>query len=176
MKPITIYSDFDGVYNIHQSSSTMTETIETENSEFLARKSQITWNPEIIQILKELLDTNIYDFVWHTTWNHAGNIRSAANIIGLDGVETYSPAVLNGEAKSRKEWTSWKAKSIVEDQTINPRPFIWIDDSAPIYWGDHVQGHVKSPSLVIIPDSKTGLSKKDLLKIVDWTDKQLNNK
>jgi len=173
MKPITIYSDFDGVYNISQSDDTVTATIQTENSEFLARKSKITWNPEIVELLKDLLKTDIYDFVWHTTWNHAGNIRTAANIMGLEGVETYSPISLNGGAKSRKEWTSWKAKSIVEDQAANPRPFIWIDDSAPIYWGDHVQGHSKAPSLVLIPNSKKGLCKEEILKIVDWTEEQL---
>lgn len=171
MKPIAIYSDFDGVYNVSPSKSTVTATIQPENSEFLARKSKITWEPEIVELLQDLLATDLYDFIWHTTWNHAGNIKNAANIMGLEGVETYSPVSLNRGARSRKEWTSWKAKSIVEDQTANPRPFIWIDDSAPIYWGDHVQGHVKSPSLVIIPNSKQGLTKDEILKVVEWTEK-----
>lgn len=176
MSLFRIYSDFDGVFNVSQTSETMKAAIETENSEFLSRKDRIIWNPAIVESFKQLLDTGFYDFVWHTTWNHGGNIKNAADLMGLDNIHNHSVTALNKEARNHKEWTSWKAEAIIEDQMKDPMPFIWIDDSAPLYWEDHVRGHTRESSLVIIPRSKFGLSKEHILEIVDWTSEQLKNK
>lgn len=173
MDLIKIYSDFNGVLNINESDLTVTASVKTANSEFLARKNKITWNPETISLLQDLLGTGFYSFLWHTTWNDAGNIKNAADLVGLTGLHDYSKANLNRNAKNRKEWTKWKAESIIKDQAENPMPFIWIDDNAPIYWADYVQGNVRSPSLVVTTDSKKGLSNEEILKIVEWSQNQL---
>lgn len=173
MSFFNIYADFDGVFNVTPSKETVSADIATENSEFLARKDQISWNPKIVGSFKQLLETGLYDFMWHTTWNHGSNIKNAADLMGLDNIHAHSVATLNKEARNRKEWTSWKADAIIENQILNPKPFIWIDDSAPIYWEDYVRGSVPSSSLVLIPKSRVGLSEAEILKIIDWSSEQL---
>lgn len=165
---IAFYSDFDGVYNIPISSATNSATVTTKNSVFLKPESVVSWNQEVVQMLLELLDTNVYDFTWHTTWNDGGNIVFAAETLGFTQKE-YSVSNLNSNAKGKREWTAWKAEHIIEDQTNNPRPFIWIDDCAPDFWEDHVRGHTREQSLIIKTNGRIGLTKKDILKIIDWT-------
>lgn len=168
MGKIAFYSDFDGVYNIPISSATKSATVKTNNSDFLKPESVISWNHEVVEMLIELLDTGLYDFMWHTTWNDGGNIVFAAETLGITH-NKYSLSKLNNQAQGKKEWTAWKAEHIIEDQTNNPRPFIWIDDSAPDFWEDHVKGHTREKSLIIRTNGRIGLTKEDIVKIIDWT-------
>lgn len=172
-KPFIIYSDFDGVYNIPESPLTVTAKVFTKNSEFLARKKKISWNPDSVGLLSQLLDTDLFNFIWHSTWNDAGNIQHAAEVMGLEGLDKYSDSNLNKLARNRREWTRWKAEKIIADQSVNSVPFIWIDDNAPAYWEDYVKGHVRAPSLIIKPNSKTGISKSDYKRIVEWSMDQM---
>lgn len=164
------YSDFDGVFNIPQSSGlTVTAAIEPENSDFLVNHRSISWNPEVLEIFMEMLATGKYDFTWLTTWNDAGNIELAAKKMGISEVCKHITAQLDKEARGKKAWTRWKAETIIADQANNPRPYIWVDDEAPTFWEDHVRGHTLAPSLVIKTHNSKGLTKKDLVKIIDWT-------
>lgn len=171
---IAIYSDFDGVFNISDSSATASATIETTDSHFLRNKDSINWSPEIVKSMNELLATGLYDFIWHTTWNDGGNILKAAEIMGFEGAMKHTDAVLNQNAGSKMEWTRWKAEYIIADQAENPRPFIWIDDLAPYFWGDHIRGSFRHLPLIIHTNGRVGLTNKDIVKIIDWTQKQLN--
>ena len=174
MAAIAWYSDFDGVYNVpsseHASSSAAVYPVD---SKFLTRHDMISWNPDVLASFEELIKTGHFDFIWHTTWNDASNIRLAAAAMGLVGFDTHTDAKLNEKAKNKREWTEWKAHSIVADQAINPRPFIWVDDNAPVFWEDFVRGHTRAPSLIIKTDSRHGLSRDNLLTILDWTSEQL---
>lgn len=166
---IVIYSDFDGVYNIPESPQTVTAAVATQHSKYLARKNTIAWNPGTVAMLRQLLGAGDFQFIWHTTWNHGGNIRLAAEAMGLPQLMDHTRALLNDRAPNRKEWTRWKAESIIQDQEANPRPFIWIDDKAPIFWEDHVKGHTRAPSLVVKTNSRDGLLPEDFIRIIDWT-------
>lgn len=170
---IVIYSDFDGVFNVPDSSATASATIDTSDSEILRKQGNISWNPEVVKSMSELLETGLYDFIWHTTWNDGGNIVKAAQAMGFENFVEHTEAVLNRTAVSKMEWTRWKAEYILEDQAKNPRPFIWIDDTAPFFWGDYIRGHFRVLPLIIHTNGRVGLTTKDIVKIIDWTQEQL---
>ena len=175
MSEIAWYSDFDGVFNIPKSSSqVVTANVLTKNSKFLKKHTDISWNPEILSIFMELIDTGKYDFTWLTTWNDAGNIRLAVEAMGIQELHDHVPANLNKDARGKREWTRWKAQTIIDDQKNNPRPYIWVDDDAPTFWEDYVRGHTLAPSLIIKTHGRKGLTKKDLIKIIDWSITQKN--
>lgn len=171
MTRIALYSDFDGVLNVLRShdDDLMTSQIVTRNSRFLARHHSISWNPRILTAFSQLLESGRYDFTWLTTWNDAGNISRAASIMGLADHVSHVEPRLNEGSQTRREWTRWKAEEIIRDQHESPRPYVWIDDDAPRYWSDHVQGHVLAPGLVIQPHSNVGLTADDIVSIIDFT-------
>lgn len=170
MIEIAWYSDFDGVFNIPKTvPSVTTMDILTKNSTFLRKHTTISWNPEVLESFVSLVETGMYDFTWLTTWNDAGNIKLAAETMGIPDLHEHIPANLNKDARGKREWTEWKAHTIVEDQKLNPRPYIWIDDDAPLFWEDYVRGHTRSEGLIIKPHRRSGLTKKHLLRILDWS-------
>lgn len=171
---IVIYSDFDGVFNISDSSAKSSAIVST-NSAVLAEELEIMWNAEVVKSMSELLDTGLYEFVWHTTWNDGGSIVEAAKAMGLESFVDHTEAVLNTRAKNKMEWTQWKAEHIIADQKVNPRPFIWIDDSAPFFWGDYIRGSFRELPLIIHTNGRVGLTKEDIVKIIDWTQKKVGN-
>lgn len=175
MTTVAWYSDFDGVFNISKNNPTVvTADVATEGSEFLSKYSDVTWDPEILDLFRAVVVAGKYDFSWLTTWNDAGSILRAAEAMGLHELYEYAPANLNRDARSKKEWTQWKAEFIIADQRNNPRPFIWIDDDAPTYWEDYVRGNTLAPSKIIKTSSRRGLARKDLANIIDWTLVQRN--
>ena len=113
-----------------------------------------------------------FDFTWLTTWNDGSNIKRAAEVMGVPHLDKHIPSNLNNKAQGKKSWTQWKAEAIIEDQKVNPRPYIWIDDDAPLFWEDHVRGHVYSQGLIIKPHRSSGLTKEHLLRIIDWSSYQ----
>lgn len=173
-KKIIIYSDFDGVFNVSDSSATASATVETVNSHFLRNKTEINWNPDVVNSMSELLDTGLYDFIWHTTWNDGSNIVKASELMGFKGLTKHTEADLNKNAVSKQEWTRWKAETILADQEKNPRPFIWIDDLAPFFWGDYIRGSFRELPLIIHTNGRIGLTKKDIVKIIDWTKEKVS--
>lgn len=162
-----IYSDFDGVYNIPKREGLSFAKVPTSGSKFFREETVISWNREIMDLLGEFLGLTGFIFVWLTTWNEHSLIKRAAQGMGFVHSD-HAPAALNHAAKDSKEWTEWKALHIIEDQRANPRPFVWIDDKAPHFWREFVEEHTDAPSLIITTDSHTGLTKDDLLKMVNW--------
>lgn len=165
---IAIYSDFDGVFNIKKTKNTRSIGVKTQDTEFLAPLSFVHWNPYVVVRMKEFLSSGDYEFIWHTTWNHGNNSKSAANSIGLLGLGNQSPARLNAKAVDKREWTQWKAEYIVQDQKRNPRPFIWIDDHAPLYWTELVEKNTQSPSKILLTNSETGLTLDEIDGLAEW--------
>ena len=162
-----VYSDFDGVYNIPKREGLSFAKVSTAGSKFFREETIVAWNREILELLGEFLQLTGFVFVWLTTWNEHSLIRGAAQGMNFP-YEEHAPAALNHEAQGSKEWTEWKAHHIVADQRENPRPFIWIDDKAPLYWREFVEEHTEAPSLILTTDSYAGLTKADLLSMVNW--------
>ena len=161
------YSDFDGVHNTPKRSGLRTARVATAGSKFFREETTVAWNREILELLTEFLQLTGFVFVWLTTWNEHSLIKRAASGMAFAHSD-HAPAALNHAAKDSKEWTEWKALHIIEDQRRNPRPFVWIDDKAPLFWREFVEEHTEAPSLIITTDSRSGLTKDELLKMVDW--------
>lgn len=173
-KKIVWYSDFDGVFNLSSSTdTTVTKDIVTRDSRYLRKHKKITWEPEVIEWVRELMNTGLFDFIWHTTWNDASNICQASKIMGLGELQEHTIPVFDEKALTKKDWTAWKAQTIVKDQAVKPSPFIWIDDESPDHWEDYVRGHTKSPSLIIKINSQTGLTKDNIVSIIDFTQQNI---
>ena len=163
------YSDFDGVHNTPKRSGLRTARVATAGSKFFRAETIIAWDQEMLELFGEFLRVAGFGLVWLTTWNEHSLIKRAAQGMGFPH-EEHAPAALNHEAKGSKEWTEWKALHIIADQRENPRPFIWIDDKAPLFWREFVEEHTVAPSLIIATDSHSGLTKADLLRMVDWAE------
>lgn len=162
-----VYSDFDGVYNIPKREGLSFARVPTAGSKFFKEETTIAWNRDILELLGEFLGIADFIFVWLTTWNEHSLIKRAAEGMGFVHSD-HAPAALNHAAKDSKEWTEWKALHIIEDQRRNPRPFIWIDDKAPLFWRAFVEEHTEASSLIITTDSSVGLTKDELLIMVNW--------
>lgn len=166
---IAWYSDFNGVFNIPKSNpSVETVSITPKGSDFLRKRKFISWDPMVLGLFNEVIETGLFDFQWITTWNDAGNIHRATEVMGIGHLNSHIEADLNKDARNKREWTKWKADTIIENQRLNPQPYIWVDDDAPIFWEDYVKGNTLAPSLIIKTSSKTGLTKNDLLTILNW--------
>lgn len=179
MRKFVIYSDFDGVHNIPVRQSvpscpgTVSVLVETDST--LLEPSQfINFDEQVRDDFNALLATGLYDLTWHTTWNDGNNILEASRKMGID-VSALDAIVsepnFNHEARGKRDWTEWKARYIIEDQKKNPRPFIWIDDEAPKHWADEVVDNVRDIGLIVQTESEVGLTRYDILKIVEWSQK-----
>lgn len=169
MSKITIYLDFDGVINVHGDNATDTAVIDIVNSMGKNVKRNIAWNQDNVDYLNELNETGLYRFVWHTTWNHEHNIDKAVEVIGFKGEYEKTTPVFDSDANNKREWTKWKADAIINDQAKNPSRFIWIDDKAPLFWDEYVIGRIKNPGTAIVPSSKTGITKENIITVIDWS-------
>lgn len=168
-RKVVWYSDFDGVYNISCDAEKAVGVDVSPRGKYLAAHNRIHWNPEVIGLMKEMYATNVFDFMWHTTWNDSGDIQIAAEAMGVPELSTFSTPNFNDRSRNKKDWTHWKAEYIIRDQAENPRPFIWVDDEAPKYWEDHVRGHTRAQSLIISPRRMNGIRVRDIVNVLDWT-------
>lgn len=161
----TIYIDFDGVINVPTGNSKV--EIDTK-SPYLAKYKTVRWNSEILASLFEVAKVCGAEIVWVTTWGDKQDIVEAVlKMIDIDKVYFLSPK-LKTESTNKKDWTSWKAEAIVKDQQHKKSPYVWIDDEALTFWQDYVAGSTFAPSLMIETDSKVGLTKDHLIKMIDW--------
>lgn len=162
-----VYSDFDGVYNVPKRTGLTTAKIRTAGSRFFRDETIIAWDEAILNLFGEFLKVTGFEFLWLTTWNEKSLIKRAAHGMGFPH-RNHAPSALNHRAKGSKEWTEWKARYIIADQRKNPRPFVWIDDKAPLFWRELVEELTEAPSLILATDSKEGLTKEEMLKMVLW--------
>lgn len=179
MQTIVIYSDFDGVHNTSKGAASEDlgiVSVEVETTSSLLKPSQVVFfNEPVRDDFNHLLNTGIFDLTWHTTWNDGESILEAAEKIGIKAGKAnvkVSEPDFNHDARGKKDWTEWKARYIIEDQKKNPRPFVWIDDESPKFWGDEVSGNVRSNGLIIQPKSRVGLTRAHILEIIEFAQKQ----
>lgn len=165
--PGVIYSDFDGVHNVPHREGLLTAQISTVDSRFFKDETEIAWNGDTLQLFLDFISASGFDLEWLTTWNEGGLIHRAAQGMNFPHLN-HVTVTLNGKARSKREWTHWKAAHIISDQRANPRPFIWIDDKAPYFWGEAVAQSTTAPSLIIPTDSIEGLTRQEILSMVTW--------
>lgn len=165
-----VYSDFDGVHNVPQREGLALAKIQTSGSRFFKDETTIAWDTEIFDLFAELILASGFELSWLTTWNEGSLISLAAEGMQFPHLN-HAPAALNHRARGKREWTEWKARHIIADQKKNPRPFIWIDDKAPLYWQEVVEQHTTAPSFILATDSHSGLTREEILQMVLWIEK-----
>lgn len=169
MKKFVIYVDFDGVFNLPEGTDgTVSAPFTAEGSQYLVKHENVTWRPDMVDAFNDLYNTGLFEILWVTTWNHAGNISTASEVMGFLPHDHIEPGPFNHEAKRKRDWTAWKAEAIIRDQEETPRPYIWIDDEAPKYWDYHVMGQVRDPGLILKPKKGVGITPEDVVKMIDW--------
>jgi hypothetical protein len=104
------------------------------------------------------------ELLWLTSWED--DILEMAE-------DDFDPSLHGGKAFSRTRedrmdglsWIEWKLVSILRDQQANSRPFVWVDDSIT----DDIRGRVlrdtDAPSLIVVPERRTGINPDDLAQI-----------
>lgn len=160
-----MYLDFDGVFNakepLHDEVSQFTITV--EGSVNFKADNHITFAPQVVNIIESFRESHNTDLTWLTSWNEKERVLHLSHHLGgLHGGRVL-PASLHTEQVGRKEWTAWKAHALVEDQKVNPKPFIWVDDHAHEHWGEFVKDETVAPSLLITPTSLHGLTLEELV-------------
>lgn len=160
-----IFLDFDGVVNAKQPLFDDVETfmIPIEGSHLLAAETVITFSPTVVQRLDDFRSKYDVELVWLTTWNESEHIlKVSTHLNGLHGGRVLHPPVLPEGKVSRKEWTNWKFEAVKADHSVNPVPFVWVDDHAIEHYGIEVAQTVPVDKFYITPVSLHGLTEYNL--------------
>lgn len=159
-----LYLDLDGVIHAPEP-ETESEVVEVEidESRYLRPVSVVRYSPTIVKRLDEIIRTYNVELVWLTTWNENDHVLKLPVLFkALSGGRVIPPA-FNHEATNKKEWTQWKADAIIEEQTLTPVPFVWVDDNAHASHSENVHVIVGVvPQLHLTTDSEKGLTLKNL--------------
>lgn len=157
----TLYLDIDGVVNFFAS-----RTKYQKHSElgYLCRSSaraedtaySMDWSPELLHRLDALEELEV---VLLSTWNSRAESLFTA-------LQWRADRVL-GDVESRYS-DSLKFQELMADQELNPRPFIWADDTATTLatWLPDEPDH-----LILMPDGLIGLTHTNLEEIEDFVRK-----
>jgi hypothetical protein len=165
MTKARMYLDFDGVFNAPEPpyNDVKKFSLNVKDSVHLREVSTITFSPTVVERMEYMRKFFDVELVWLTSWNDDNHILAVApHMAGLDGGRVIK-AALNHDAANSHDWTIWKAEAILADQQADPKPFVWVDDNAPKYHGLRIMNeldHVMKK--ILVPDSKTGLTKPDL--------------
>ena len=127
------------------------------------------WAPALIRALDAVCASYDVELVWLTTWN---NFESAWKHLephfgGLRHGRVIPPnrqPFFSGEENQRG-----KAARIIEDQTTNPGPFIWVDDQEIETNCAAVEAATAGKPRLLMPvTSSTGIRAEDIRKICQW--------
>jgi hypothetical protein len=152
-----MYLDVDGVINPKETTLFSSLKLATAYSDLRKKSFLIKWSPELIAELNSLP----CDIIMLSTWKDQ-SVTSIAPLMTL-------------EAEGFLDWQVWdydelqfmKFVSLLEDQIVNPRPFIWIDDEATgAYTHATPEELANFPShMVIQPEGTLGLTPTHLEQI-----------
>lgn len=113
----------------------------------------LNWSAELLRKLAELP----VDIVALTTWRH-----SFTELIKATQWELESFRVLDWVDGPKGKEHAGKIPALIQDQIMNPRPFIWADDEAIAFYNDDHRKMLEGiPQLLLAPDEKVGLTMAD---------------
>ncbi len=158
-----LFIDFDGVLNFTGSVARYRETPGAlgdvrETALSVGQFSfRIQWSAELVRELADLKERAPFDWLWLTTWReHAVAQVDPALGTPSDGYVPWSSGAVSmpwaDSASSRKY------DALMETLSVNPRPFVWVDDTAtPAYDAADFVGDLDVPHLVVAPSTDVGL-------------------
>lgn len=122
---------------------------------------RLNWSAELFYKLAELP----VEVVILSTWRH--DFVSFKRATQWDLLENYR--VLDWEDGPKNSEHSGKVPALLADQLANPRPFIWVDDEAHVFYSDADRAALSATSsLLLAPDEKFGLTRTDYDAMVSF--------
>lgn len=130
---------------------------------------EVRWAPTLISAIDDLRERFNLELIWLSTWNESDVVRrflvpelhglTEGRLLQFDP-ESLAPNVPSG-------W--WKARRIIEDQSTDPSPFIWADDSEVELHGWRLLDATRpTKSLMIPPHPMVGLRLEDVQAMTLW--------
>ena len=117
------------------------------------------WNERLIDALNSL----DVEFVWATTW------REDAHQVGERMGLTHRGRVLHPlTGVTTFPSLKWKWAAIVDEQTFDPSPFVWIEDEIPEMTA-YERGVIDGlGGLLVAPDYNFGVTPQDIERIREY--------
>lgn len=173
-----ILMDFDGPINFFSSRSKYRKRGDVHG--YLKRVSvnvdrgwfDINWSAELVKKLMDAKKSTGSTWLWHSSWNDYAHILNHHLGIDSDGVVDWdawtdvnlraSDDVINDIRHARKYAAVVK---LIHD---NPRPFVWVDDTATVLFNPNDFADLNVPYLIVDPKEDVGITKFELNKITSF--------
>jgi len=136
----------------------------------------ITWSRQVVDFIRNAHDSGLVEIRWHTTWQHEAqavadltglpkfDVAHAPEFLAYNQIAPASEAERIREGRPRPPW--WKLPAAERVMRDEARPLIWTDDD--ITWSTQAGLRAHAPVLLVSPDERTGLTKRQLRKISDF--------
>lgn len=118
----------------------------------------IHYSPDVVRFINMAHRMGLVKIRWLTTWGQDAR-TSFAPAVGLDEFPAY-------DMYESEDW--WKAEIVAASIADEGRPVIWTDDDIAEDDIAEFGGSVKAASLLISPDTASGLISEDLRRIVEF--------
>ncbi len=107
------------------------------------------------------------EIVWLTTWEHNAD-QLIAPLVGLPrGLRVLSPP-----SGAKTGTPLWKLDALRQSVSLNPTPFVWLDDDLNLFRAavsaEKWASELPVPSLLIAPDPRAGILPEDIEAIEEF--------
>lgn len=157
----------DYVINTEDSDYSDTTSILTTltSDNHLAPNPMVSFSPTLLKRLQQYITHNDVDLCFISTWNDNNDIENLLQDISWTAPYTAPPFMGDRKSATLEAFTSWKAESIILDQSVDPAPFVWVDAYAVTHHRKQVVKQTQENCLFIEPNRFLGLTEKDLNRI-----------
>jgi len=180
MKRPVLFLDFDDVVNLfgsrtaHRKNRSALGYLRKVDMYVGGRFYSVNWSSELVRKLNAAKDKYGFEWLWLTTWVdnapryvdfHLGTRSDGFVDWDVDGgiALSASTAVVENVRSNRKY------AALLDNLRANPRPFVWVDDSATAkYNPDDFVGDLDVPHLVVTPDARYGIDANDLSRVLEF--------
>lgn len=173
MTPV-LYLDFDGVLNAFASRNAFTRHKDTfgYHRRHTLNGYKVMWSAELVKKMNDLKDAHPYDWAWLTTWTDLAMsmVNPALGTHGdrfVDWDPDFYDVTLPFDVVHERGVRKYAA--LKADLLLNPRPFVWVDDTATSeYVASDFTGVLDVPHLVVTPVDDFGITRTDFALMTDF--------
>lgn len=170
-----LFSDFDGVWNFmaplkdyHQMPHAYQKTSKAFVTAFYKRW-ELNWSDQLVKETLALKEDTGFTFEWVTSWTGYTDIIDQTLGITSDCCHYWEPENTDHDFPSKEAYyDNEKLKAVTASICTNPRPFVWLDDTATKLWTEAMSSKMSVPHLVITTSLSTGLNIKEFKKIAKF--------
>lgn len=175
-KPLLLL-DFDGVVNFFASRSSYGKQ---DSFGYLKRNAyrgyNINWSSELVNKLNAAKAKHDFEWLWLSTWKDLTQLwvdptlhTHSDGFVEWDADSGFTEKTRSFEVEDTRN--KRKYAKVLELLAENPRPFVWVDDSAVVeYNSADFVGKLNVPHLAVNPDPNYGVLKGDLTAMLNFWD------